>query len=99
MLTQLRPLNSTSIALDFNPGNGGIGIILAGNLIGCVDVDPVWGLSGTQLSTAKALGLSSSDTCYIYQNQVYISIEAATAQVIGAYLASTAVWDDLPDYM
>jgi hypothetical protein len=95
MLTQLRPLNSTTVTLDNHPN--GIGVLLAGNLIGNIEIDPVWGLDGTQYDTAKALGLSDTDKAFAYANQVYATIELATASVIADHLASTATWE-MPEY-
>ncbi len=96
MLTQLRPLNSTTVTLDNHPNR--IGVLLAGNLIGNIEVDPVGGLSGTQYDTAKALGLDDRDKCYLFAQQVYLTVEQASAMVIGNYLASTATWE-MPDYI
>jgi hypothetical protein len=96
MLTQTRPLNSTSVVIDRHPN--GYGVLLAGNLIGTFDEYPVWGLSGTQYDTARALELEDVDICYTYSNQVFSTIEQATAMVIGEHLSSTATWA-LPDYM
>jgi hypothetical protein len=95
MLTQLRPLNSTTVTLDNHPN--GICVLLAGNLIGNIEIDPVWGLSGTQYATAKALGLSDTDKCYLFAQQVYRTVEQASAMVVGEHLASTATWS-MPDY-
>ncbi len=95
MLTQSRPLNSTTVTLDRHPN--GIGVLLAGNLIGNIDVDPVWGLTGTMHDTAMALGLTNRDECFTVSNQVFSTIEQATAKIISAYLASTATWE-MPDY-
>jgi hypothetical protein len=94
MLTQTQPLNSTSVTIDRLPN--GYGVLLAGNLIGNIESDPVWGLDGSQWDTAMALGLSDTDTCYTFSNQVYRTIEQATAMVVGEYLASTATWG-MPD--
>jgi hypothetical protein len=96
MLTQTRPLNSTSVTIDRHPN--GYGVLLAGNLIGNVETYPVWGLDGSAYDTAKALGLTDRDECFTYSNQVYSTIEQATAMVVGEHLASTATWA-LPDYM
>ena len=63
-----------------------------------IEIDPVWGLTGTMHDTAMALGLSNRDECFTVQNQVFSTVEQATAQVIGAYLASTATWE-MPDYI
>ena len=95
MLTQTQPLNSTTVTLDNHPN--GIGVLLAGNLIGNIEIDPVWGLSDSQYDTAKALGLSDGDKCYLFHQQVYRTVEQATAMVVGEYLASTATWE-MPDY-
>lgn len=97
MLTQTRPLNSTSVVIDRHPN--GYGVLLAGNLIGTFDDYPVWGLSGTQHDTAKALGLTDSDCAFIYSDRVYATAEQATAMIVGEHLASTATWAPLPDYM
>jgi hypothetical protein len=96
MLTQTRPLNSTSVVIYLHPN--GFGVLLAGNLIGNVKTYPVWGLDGSAYDTAKALGLTDRDECFTYSNQVYSTIEQATAMVVGEHLASTATWA-LPDYM
>jgi hypothetical protein len=96
MLTQTRPLNSTSVVIDRHPNS--FGVLLAGNLIGNVETYPVWGLDGSAYDTAKALGLKDSDEAFIFNNRPYSTIEQATAMVIGEHLSSTATWA-LPDYM
>ena len=97
MLTQLRPLNSTTVTLDNHPN--GIGVLLAGSIIGNIECDPVWGLTGTMHATALSLGLVNRDLCFTVAHQVFSTVEQATAQIVADYLASTAVWNDLPDYI
>jgi hypothetical protein len=96
MLTQSQPLNSTSVTIDRQPK--GYGVLLAGNLIGNIESEPVWGLDGTQYDSAVALGLSNTDTCYTFSNQVYRTVQQASAMAVGEYLASTATWE-MPDYI
>jgi hypothetical protein len=96
MLTQLRPLNSTTVEIDVHPN--GYGVLLAGNLIGSFELFPVWGLTDTQYTSALALGLDVSDECYMFNGQVFITQAQAAANVIGEHLASTAVWT-IPDYI
>jgi hypothetical protein len=95
MLTQTQPLNSTSVTIDRLPN--GYGVLLAGNLIGNIESEPVWGLDGTQYDTAVALGLSNTDTCYTFSNQVYRTVQQASAMAVGEYLTSTAIWE-MPAY-
>ncbi len=59
MLTQTRPLNSTTVTIDRHPN--GYGVLLAGNLIRNVETYPVWGLDGSAYDTVKALGLTDRD--------------------------------------
>jgi hypothetical protein len=96
MLTQTRPLNSTSVEIDQHPN--GYGVLLAGNLIGSFELEPVWGLTGDLYRRAIDMGLDTADECYLYQGQIFITQAQATANVIGNYLASTAKWE-LPDYI
>jgi hypothetical protein len=96
MLTQTRPLNSTSVEIDVHPN--GYGVLLAGNLIGSFELEPVWGLTGDLYRRAIDMGLDTADECYLYQGQIFITQAQAAANVIGNYLASTAKWE-LPDYI
>jgi hypothetical protein len=97
MLTQLRPLHSTSVVIDRN--HNGIYIVnLAGDHLGSFEMFPVWGLSGTQYDTALALGLDVADECYICNGQVFVTQAQAAAQLVANHLCSTAVWT-MPDYI
>lgn len=96
MLTQTRPLNSTSVVIDRHPN--GYGVLLAGNLIGTFEDYPVWGLSGVQYDTARALELEDVDDCYVCGDRVFVTQAQAAAHIVGDHLASTATWA-LPDYM
>jgi hypothetical protein len=95
MLSQNRPLHSTSVTIDRHPN--GYGVLLAGNLIGNFDSYPVWGLSGTQYDTARALELEDVDDCYVSGDRVFITQAQATAHIVGDHLAATATWA-MPDY-
>jgi hypothetical protein len=96
MLTLDRPLHSTTVTIDRHPN--GFGVQLAGNHIGTFDDNPVWGLSGSQYDSARALGLEDVDDCYVYGNQVFITQAQAIAHIVGDHLAATATWT-MPDYM
>jgi hypothetical protein len=93
---QLRPLHSTTVTIDRHPN--GYGVSLAGEHLGSFELYPVWGLSGRQEDTARAMGLDVADDCYICNGQVFITQAQAAAQLVADYLASTARWE-MPDYI
>jgi hypothetical protein len=95
MLTQTRPLHSTTVTIDRHPN--GYGVLLAGNLIGSFEDYPVWGLSGVQYDTARALGLEDVDDCYVYGDRVFITQAQTIAHIVANHLAATATWV-MPDY-
>lgn len=97
MLTQLRPLHSTSVTIDRNH-DGVYFVSLAGNQIhGSFEMYPVWGLSGDQYHSAIALGLDPADECYICNGQVFITQAQCASQLVADHLADTAVWE-MPDF-
>jgi hypothetical protein len=91
MLTQLRPLDSTTVTLDQH--SNGIDVLLADNLIGNIKVDLVGNLNGSTWDTAHALGLFNSDNAFLVGNQPFTTVDRAAAQVLADYLCSTATWE------
>ncbi len=95
MLTQTRPLNSTSVEIDQHPN--GYGVLLAGNLIGSFELYPVWGLGNDLYRRAIDMGLDTADECYLCNGQIFITQAQASAQLVAEHLCATAVWT-MPDY-
>ena len=91
MLTQQRPLNSTSVT-SYQEFPGSVSIYLAGNKVGTAAVLWVSELAGNDLKTAQALGLNHSCKCYRFDGQIYADFEMVKACVIGSHLAATAHW-------
>jgi hypothetical protein len=91
MLTQLRPLDSTTVTLDQH--SNGIDFDVADNLIGNIKVDLVCSLDGSTWDTAQALKLSNSDNAFLVGSQPFKTIDQAAAQVLADYLCSTATWE------
>jgi hypothetical protein len=96
MLTQLRPLHSTSVTIDHNH-NGIHNVLLAGNLIGSFELCPVWGLENALYRRAIDMGLDPADECYLCNGQIFITQAQASAQLVAEHLCATAVWT-MPDY-
>ncbi len=96
MLTQLRPLHSTSVTIDRNH-NGVHNVLLAGNHIGSFEMNPVWGLGNDLYRRAIDMGLDTADECYLCNGQIFITQAQASAQLVAEHLCATAVWT-MPDY-
>jgi hypothetical protein len=92
MLTQNRPLNSTTVTAFAVPHSPNLDIFLAGNKIGTIESLLVCDLHTDDRATAEALGLKGGDDCYLYDGQVYTNHGSATAQVVANHLAATAHW-------
>jgi hypothetical protein len=97
MLTQLRPLHSTSVTIDRNH-NGIHDVLLAGNQIGSFEMNPVGGLGNELYRRAIDMGLDTADDCYICNGQIFITQAQAAAQLVANHLCDTAVWT-MPDYI
>lgn len=97
MLTQLRPLHSTSVTIDRNH-DGIHNVLLAGNHIGSFEMNPVWGLENTLYRRAIDMGLDTADECYLCNGQIFITQAQASAQLVADHLCATAVWT-MPDHI
>jgi hypothetical protein len=96
MLTQLRPLHSTTVEIESNH-NGIYLVQLAGNHIGSFEMNPVWGLGNDLYRRAIDMGLDTADDCYTIGGQIFITQAQAAAQLVADHLCATAVWT-MPEY-
>jgi galactose-1-phosphate uridylyltransferase len=95
MLTQNHP--SISSAIRTQHTHMGIQVFLGSQLLGTVEVYPVWGL-GSISDAAIAQGLTLRDDCYLANNFPYRYLESAIGAITGAHLKQAAT-DTIPDYI
>ena len=94
MLTQNHPLIIPAVTLE--ESHMGIQVFLDSQLLGTIEVYPVWGLDAGY-DAALAQGLIASDECYVANNFPYRYLESAVGAITGASLTQARI--ELPDYI